>query len=143
MEWITSILSWIDTNKTIIGGACAAAWGLCTFRYNQKAERQMKLYDKTLAYYESLSCELFSCMDKLCDKQKLKESKESYDRLMCGAGQAILVAPPELRDQISYLLESIISENLESKEKECHKLITSIVKLMNEHLNSLISKKIN
>ncbi|EAP9632959.1 hypothetical protein NVW17_000905 [Salmonella enterica] len=126
---------------TVLGAIVTALIGLWTFYKHQRAERQMKNYDKTLEYYEALSCQLFSCMDSLCSKEKLKEDKESYEMLKCGAGRAILVSTPEIRDLITQLLQRIINDDLQEKDNECHQIVTNIVRLMNEHLHILTEEK--
>lgn len=134
MEWVSKL---VGTNMTILSGVVMAGWGLWLFHVRQRAERQMKHYDRTLMFYEELSCQLFSCMDKLCDKEELKNDNGSYELLKCGAGKAILVATPEIRDLITQLLQSIINNDMKGKNNECHQLVTNIVRLMNEHIQIL------
>lgn len=141
MEMLHSILSLLDRYKLVIAifpSAIAAFWGLGLFYLKQKEERKKEHYARTLDYYQDLSCQLFSCMDKLCDREKLKDTFDDYQLLMCGAGKAVLVADPQTKDLITEFLQSIIKGEMHEKESECHEKATAIINSMNNHLRSYL-----
>lgn len=73
-------------------------------------------------------------------EKKTTEKRKAYDDLLCGAGQATLVADEKTRTLITKLLQSIIKNDMDGKQNECHKKVTDIVNSMNDHLHVLIKK---
>lgn len=154
MEHVINLLVGITASSGWI--ATLIIWKV-KFCARQRADRNMKLYIKTLEYYQSFSCQLFACMDALCDRKTLEEKgiiveyltidgkkttekRKAYDDLLCGAGQATLVADEKTRTLITKLLQSIIKNDMDGKQNECHKKVTDIVNSMNDHLHVLIKK---
>ncbi|WP_261242983.1 hypothetical protein [Serratia entomophila] len=157
MEGLSSLLSLISDNKiavTIISTTVTTLAGIYVYFLKQRAERRAQRYVKTLEYYESFSCQLFACMDMLCQKIKLSGQEMEYlssddtgqpawvkgtvyQALLCGAGRATLVASPCTRELIVKFIQNIVhNKDAENDRDACLEQVSTLVNAMNAHLHT-------
>lgn len=130
--------------------------GIWVFYLKEKLRKRSTRYEKTLEYYNDYSCQMFACIDAVCDlnKKQLREKTVVKDKkgdkeitkryyndwyydLLCASGRATLVADEKTKQKISNLTISIINKSGGNDKGSCHSEVESVLASMNEHLKYL------